>query len=182
MEQIARSALPKLVRYVPQEALLLDDTVAANIRFFRDLDDEAVRRAAKRARIHDEIEAMAHGYQTQVGDRGGALSGGQRQRICIARSLVEPAPVLVMDEPTSALDVQSEARVHETLSSLIGTGIVFVVAHRLTTIAMCDRLLVLEGGRVTDYGPAAEVAARNAWFSSVLATGAAAAGASPGAG
>ena len=105
----AREDWHRQVSYVPQEPRLLHATVAENIRFFRDIDDEEVERAARLARIHDDVMSWANGYDTVVGPRADAVSGGQQQRICLARALAARPEVLVLDEPTSALDPQSEA-------------------------------------------------------------------------
>lgn len=139
------------VAFVPQEARLLDGTVADNIRFYRELDDDAVERAARLAHIHDDVMSWADGYSTRVGDGGGRLSGGQRQRLSIARALAASPDLLVLDEPTSALDLLSEARLQETLEGLRGRVGLVIVAHRLTTIAHCDRVLVLQDGRCQSF-------------------------------
>lgn len=140
------------VAFVPQEALLFSGTVAENIRFFRPrVTDDDVRTAAHRAHIHDDIVAMPDGYETQVGERGGRLSGGQRQRVSIARALAGQPAVLVLDEPTSALDARSEALIRDTLNDLRGEVTVVVIAHRLSTLDICDRIMVVQGGRIVAF-------------------------------
>jgi len=140
------------VTFVPQEARLFAGTVADNIRFFREsIDSTAVERAARRAHIHDEVVSWPSGYQTQVGERGGELSGGQQQRLCIARALVEDPDVVVLDEPTSALDPQSEALMRDTMASLAGRAIVLVIAHRLSTLSICDRIMVIHKGIIEGF-------------------------------
>lgn len=142
-----------LIAFVPQDCRVYDATIADNIRFFRpDVTDEQVRAAARRAHVHDEIEAMPNGYDTVLGSRGGALSGGQRQRVAIARALVRTPSMLVLDEPTSALDMRSEALVHETLEELKASMTLFVIAHRLSTLNTCDRIMVLRDGRLQAFG------------------------------
>ena len=129
------------VTFVPQDPHLFAGTVADNIQFFRsDVDDAAIERAAKLAHIHDDIEGWNLGYATPVGERGGQLSGGQRQRLCIARALVEEPEIIVLDEPTSSLDVRSESLIRETIADLAPQTTVFVIAHRLSTLAICDRI------------------------------------------
>ena len=144
--------------YVPQDSRLLHATVRDNIRFYRDeVSDEAVVDAAKRAQIHHDIIAMADGYDTVVGERVSAVSGGQRQRLCLARALATDPEVLVLDEPTSALDVQSEALVQASLEQLRGRVTLFVIAHRLSTLNICDRIMVFEEGRLAAFASAAEL-------------------------
>lgn len=140
------------VAFVPQDSRLIDDTIAANIAFFRTATPEQVERAARRAHVHDEIMATRDGYETRLGTRGGALSGGQRQRISIARALLLEPSILVLDEPTSALDMRSESLVHETFTSLKGSVTMFVIAHRLSTLNTCDRIMVMSDGRVQAFG------------------------------
>ena len=139
------------IAFVPQESLLLSLTVRENIRFFRDwIDDHAVERAAKLAGIHDQILSWPDGYDTDPGSRGSSLSGGQRQRIAIARALADDPDIVVLDEPTSSLDAQSEQLVQESLASLKRTTTLIVVAHREATLQICDRILEVASGLVTE--------------------------------
>lgn len=157
------------VAFVPQDSRVLDDTIGANIAFFRDVGHEAVVRAATRAHIHDEIVAMADGYDTMIGSRGGALSGGQRQRVSIARALVQNPSILILDEPTSALDMQSETLVHETFARLKGSVTIFVIAHRLSTLNACDRLMVLADGHIQAFGSRDEIQRDSRFYRDALA-------------
>jgi ABC-type multidrug transport system fused ATPase/permease subunit len=137
------------VTFVPQEPHMFAGTVAENIRFFReDVDQASVERAAQLAHIHDDVVSWPLGYDTPVGERGGQLSGGQKQRLCIARALVEEPDVVVLDEPTSALDVKSEALMRETVAKLGHRTTVFVIAHRLSTLSICGRIMVILNGEL----------------------------------
>jgi ABC-type multidrug transport system fused ATPase/permease subunit len=144
------------VAYVPQEPQVIQATVADNIRFFRDLDDAAVERAARLAYIHDEIVEMPHGYDTVIGQRADAVSGGQRQRICLARALAADPGLLVLDEPTSALDPHSEAAIEASLSQLAGQLTLVIVAHRPAILKACNVILAVSDGRVEARDPGAE--------------------------
>jgi ABC-type multidrug transport system fused ATPase/permease subunit len=155
--------------YVPQESQVVEDTVANNIRFYRpDVSDEAVVAAAKRAHLHDDIVTMPLGYETPISQRADALSGGQRQRLSLARALVRDPQVLVLDEPTSALDVKSEALVLETLRELRGHVTLFIVAHRMSTLELCDRIMVLSEGRLKSFGAPDEVKATDSFYREAL--------------
>ena len=146
------------VALVPQETTLLRGTVTENIRLFRSwVSPAAVERAAVAAGIHDTILGLPDGYDTELGTDQRGLSGGQKQRIGIARALAGHPSLLVLDEPTSALDLESEAIVHETLAALRDDLAVVVIAHRLSTLSVCDELLVLEAGRTVFQGPPAQV-------------------------
>ena len=118
VQRFSRADWHRVVAYVPQEPRLLHASVADNVRFFRDLDDEAVQRACRLARIHEDVMSWSHGYDTLVGPRADAVSGGQQQRICLARALVARPQILVLDEPTSALDPHSETLIQESLTAL----------------------------------------------------------------
>lgn len=140
------------VTFVPQEPHLLVGTIAQNIRFLRPgVTDEEVEAAARLAHLHEEIHAHPEGYGRVVGAMGGDISGGQRQRLCIARALVEHPDVLILDEPTSALDVRSEHLIRATLAELRERMTVVVIAHRLSTLDICDRLMVIQDGQLVAF-------------------------------
>ena len=167
-EEIDPECWSHLVSMVPQEPRLMEGTIADNIRFLRpDISDEQVVEAATQAHIRDEIERLPQGFETILGPRGGGLSGGQRQRIAIARSLIGAPQFLVLDEPTSALDAVSERLLQKTLESLKGQMTMVIVAHRITTLDSCDRLVVIDRGRVEAIGSAAELRERPGFFQSI---------------
>ena len=166
--------LARQVAYVPQEPRLLHASVAENIRFFRDLDDEAVERAGRLARIHDDIMGWPNGYDTIVGPRADAVSGGQQQRICLARALAARPEVLVLDEPTSALDPHSETLIQESLTALKSELTLFIIAHRMSTLDICDRVMVIVDGRLVAFDTKALLQRDNPYYrsASMLAAGA----------
>ena len=161
------------VAYVPQEPQLLHASVAENIRFFRDLDDEAVERAARLAQIHEDIISWTEGYDTIVGPRADAISGGQQQRICLARALVARPEILVLDEPTSALDPTSEALIQESLTQLKEHLTLFIIAHRMSTLNICDRVMIIIDGKLEGFDTIPHLQQHNAYYrtASALATG-----------
>jgi ABC-type multidrug transport system fused ATPase/permease subunit len=148
-------------------------SVTDNIRYFRPLDDAAVERAARLARIHEDILTWPRGYDTLIGPRADAVSGGQQQRICIARALAGQAEVLVLDEPTSSLDPQSESLLQQSLLGLKGEITLFIVAHRITTLDICDRVMVITNGQLEAFDTVARLREGNAYYrhASALATG-----------
>jgi ABC-type multidrug transport system fused ATPase/permease subunit len=152
------------VAYVPQAPKLLHATVADNVRFFRDYDDAAVERACQLARIHDEIMEWPKGYGTIVGPRADAVSGGQQQRICLARALVANPSLLVLDEPTSALDPRSEALIQESLESMRSQLTLFIIAHRMSTLTICDRVMVVLNGTLDAFDTLPELTASNEYY------------------
>lgn len=165
---IKRSSWQQKVAYVPQTSQLVWGTVRDNIRFNRDwLDDDQIEQAARRARIHDEITTWPNGYDTEIGQRVGAISGGQRQRICLARALAGSPQVLVLDEPTSALDVRSEDAVSESLHEIKSEVLLVLIAHRLSTLSMCDRIVVMVDGRVSAIGSHADLMEHSEFFREV---------------
>jgi ABC-type multidrug transport system fused ATPase/permease subunit len=158
------------IGFVPQDPQLIEGTVAENIRFSRvEATRDDVVEAATLAHLHDEILAMPDGYDTPIGPRHQSISGGQRQRLCLARALLHHPDLLVLDEPTSALDLRSEHLVHDTLGELAHERLVVVIAHRLSTLKICDRIMVLEEGRVRGLLPPAELEQQNAFFREVVA-------------
>lgn len=169
LREVDRAWWTERVAFVSQDPLLFTGTVAENIRFFRDeLDDAALRRAAKQANVLRDIERLPDGLATHLGERGSQLSGGQRQRLSIARALVGRPEMLVLDEPTSALDGQSEALIRETLARLHGQVTVVIIAHRMSTLDLCDRIAVVEHGRVTGLDSPQSLRATNAFYREAL--------------
>jgi subfamily B ATP-binding cassette protein MsbA len=153
IRDVTLASLRAQIGIVTQETILFNDTVRNNIAYGQpNVVEEAVTEAAKCALAHDFIMRLPEGYNTIIGEKGLRLSGGERQRIAIARALLKNAPILILDEATSALDTESESLVQSALQNLISGRTVFVIAHRLTTVRHADRIVVLEGGHITDSG------------------------------
>ncbi|QLE41157.1 ABC transporter ATP-binding protein [Nostoc sp. C052] len=153
-------SLRRQIGIVPQETIMFSGTIAQNIAFGQDIFDiKAVKEAAKIANAHEFISQLPEGYKTWVGERGVNLSGGQRQRIAIARAVLLNPQILILDEATSALDSESEALVQEALERLMEKRTVFIIAHRLSTVRRCDRILVLEQGQIVESGTHEELLA-----------------------
>jgi ATP-binding cassette subfamily B protein len=167
------------VAYVPQEPRLVHASVAENIRYFRDLDDDAVVRAARLARIHEDIESWPNGYETVIGPRADAVSGGQQQRICLARALAAEPEILILDEPTSSLDPGSELLIQESLIALKHTVTLFIVAHRMSTLDMCDRVMVILDGHLDAFDAIAQLERTNPYYRSASTLTVGAIGADP---
>lgn len=153
-------SLRRQIGIVPQETIMFSGTIAQNIAFGQDVFEmKAVKEAAKIANADQFISQLPEGYQTWVGERGVNLSGGQRQRIAIARAVLLNPQILILDEATSALDSESEALVQEALERLMEKRTVFIIAHRLSTVRRCDRILVIEQGQIVESGTHEELLA-----------------------
>jgi ABC-type multidrug transport system fused ATPase/permease subunit len=138
---------------VSQDVVLFDTTVAENIGFGREGSTRSeVEKAARQAQAFDFIQQMPQGFESQIGERGQFLSGGQKARIAIARAFVRNAPILVLDEPTAALDSHAEAEIQAAIDSLEEGRTVICIAHRLSTLANMDEIIVLDHGRVVERG------------------------------
>jgi len=160
--------------YIPQEVFLIDDTVERNVALGIEdgkIDTNAVRHACKLAQLGDVIEELPQGLDTRLGERGVRLSGGQRQRVSIARSLYHDPSVLVLDEATSALDNETEKEISAAIDELSGDKTLIIIAHRLTTVRHCDRIILLDKGKIIDDGTFEELAARSSAFRQMLEHG-----------
>ena len=154
-----------LIGNVNQEAILFNDTFFNNIAFgVENATLEQVMEAAKIANAHDFIMETEHGYNTNIGDRGGKLSGGQRQRISIARAILKNPPILILDEATSALDTESERLVQEALERLMKTRTTIAIAHRLSTIKNADEICVLYEGEIVERGRHEALLEKNGYY------------------
>ena len=160
VNEVDPRALRSSIALVPQDVAIFAASVADNIRYGRpEATDEEVAAAARMAHADEFIARMPEGYRSLVGERGVTLSGGQRQRIAIARAILRDAPLLLLDEATSALDAESETLVQEALSTLMKGRTTLVIAHRLATVLDCDRILVMDKGRIVEQGTHAELVA-----------------------
>ena len=154
----SRRELGPWIGYVPQDVELFDGTVADNIGRLAEPEGEAVISAARRANAHDMITQLPQGYDTPIGDGGARLSPGQRQRIALARAMFGDVRLLVLDEPNASLDAEGEIALARALSGMRAEGVTsIVVTHRPSLIAHVDKILILEGGHMKQFGPAAEV-------------------------
>jgi ATP-binding cassette, subfamily B, bacterial len=153
LRDVASSSLRSQMGIVPQEAFLFSGTVAENIAFGRpDADESQIRAAAAAVGAEEFISELAHGYDTEVGERGSQLSAGQRQLIAFARALIADPRILVLDEATSNVDLHSEARIEQGLRRLLAGRTSIVIAHRLSTIRQAGRIVVLEHGKIAEQG------------------------------
>jgi ATP-binding cassette subfamily B protein len=164
-----RDADPREVRariaLVPQDSVVFAATARENIRFGRpDATDAEVERAAEQAHATEFIRRLPDGFEAQLGERGVTLSGGQRQRIAIARAILRDAPLLLLDEATSSLDAESETLVQTALEELMRHRTTLVIAHRLATVLSCDRIMVMDQGRIVEQGTHASLVAANGLY------------------
>ena len=164
-----RSADPVDIRsriaLVPQDSVVFAASARENIRFGRpDATDAEVERAADLAHATEFLRRLPGGFEAQLGERGVTLSGGQRQRIAIARAILRDAPLLLLDEATSALDAESETLVQTALEELMRHRTTLVIAHRLATVLSCDRIMVMDQGRIVEQGTHAELVAANGLY------------------
>ena len=158
ISHVTQVSLRRQIAFVPQEPLLFHRTVRENIAYGKpDASEEEIRNAAERANALEFIEKLPQGFDTLTGERGVKLSGGQRQRIAIARAILTDAPILVLDEATSALDSESEKLIQDALVNLMENRTSIVIAHRLSTVASLDRIVVLQEGVVVEDGTHAEL-------------------------
>jgi ATP-binding cassette, subfamily B, bacterial len=166
LREYSLKSLRQQIALVLQPPLIFPLSVRDNIAYGRpDADDAAIKEAARLARIDERIALFPEGYDTVIGESGVSLSEGEKQRITIARALLRDAPILILDEPTSALDVATEALVMAGVERLMEGRTTFIIAHRLSTVQRCDRILVLQDGAIVEQGSLAELLGHNGVFS-----------------
>jgi ATP-binding cassette subfamily C protein CydD len=170
LHRLPASAWRERIAWVPQNPYLFHDSVAANLRMARpEATMEELMRAARWAHVHDVICSLPQGYDTVLGERGARLSAGQAQRIALARAFLKEAPVLILDEPTSSVDPELESLLLDTIERLRRARTILIVAHRLATVSVADRVVVLAGGRVVESGDHATLRAHDGAYRRLLA-------------
>ena len=165
LRQLQQQAFRRHIALVTQEPFLFNDTVRQNILFGRlDASDEEIETAARLANAHEFIMDLPQGYDTLVGERGVKLSGGQKQRICIARAFLANPRVLLLDEATASVEPESEALIQAALERLMQDRTTIIVTHRLSLVRDCDRILVIDEGRVIESGRHEQLIEQNGWY------------------
>jgi ABC-type multidrug transport system fused ATPase/permease subunit len=169
LRQIKLASLRGAISVVPQEPLLFSGSIESNIRYGRlDATLDEIVAAAGAANAHEFINALPHGYETTIGERGSGISGGERQRIAVARAFLKDAPILILDEPTSSIDSRTEEVILDALDRLVVGRTSFTIAHRLSTIRDADLIVVMDKGQIMETGTHEELLHRAGLYFSLF--------------
>jgi len=170
LRAMTQESLRRAIGIVPQDTVLFNDTIEYNIAYGKPGASKAdIIAAARAASIHDFIETLPDGYATMVGERGLKLSGGEKQRVAIARTIVKDPPILLLDEATSALDTRTEQEVLATLHKVSENRTSLSIAHRLSTVADTDSILVLQDGRLEEQGSHSDLLRKDGLYAAMWA-------------
>ncbi len=170
VRNVTQESVRHAIGMVPQDTVLFNDTIAYNIRYGRPgASEEDVKEAARMAQIHDFIEKLPKGYDSEVGERGLKLSGGEKQRVAIARTILKSPPILILDEATSALDTHTEREIQSALDQVSKNRTTLVIAHRLSTVVNADQIIVLEAGEIAERGTHMELLEKGGLYASMWA-------------
>ncbi len=170
VRDVTQESVRLAIGMVPQDTVLFNDTIAYNIRYGRPgASEDDVREAARMAQIHDFIEKLPKGYDTEVGERGLKLSGGEKQRVAIARTILKAPPILILDEATSALDTHTEREIQSALDKVSQDRTTLMIAHRLSTVVNADQIIVLDAGLIAERGTHSELLEKGSLYASMWA-------------
>jgi len=169
VREVTQQSLRQQIGIVPQDAFLFSGTVEDNIRYGNmEASREDVVKAAQTVGVHNFINTMEEGYDSQVGERGGNLSAGQRQLVCLARAILTNPPILVLDEATSSVDTNAERIMQESLKQLSRNRTCIIIAHRLSTVTHADRIIALEKGAIVEEGTHQELLTKKGLYYSMF--------------
>tara|TARA_Y100001934_G_C12363699_1_gene782203 strand:- start:2645 stop:3238 length:594 start_codon:yes stop_codon:yes gene_type:complete len=172
LKQVRKRDLRDRIAMVTQNAIMFDDSVLNNLKYGkRDATLEQVKAAAVKAKAHQFIESkLEDGYETVIGEGGGTLSGGQRQRLALARAILTDPEIIILDEATSQIDLESEQVIHQVLAEFLANRTAIMISHRMASLQLADRIIVMDQGRIVDDGTHKELLQRNAIYQRMAAT------------
>ena len=167
---MSKNDIRKSVGLVTQKTILFDDTVMNNLRYGdRSATNTQIQNAARQAKAHQFIEnKLEQGYDTVIGESGGKLSGGQRQRLALARAILSDPEIMILDEATSQIDLESEQLIHQVLQQFFQNRTAILITHRVATLELADRIIVMDKGKIIDDGTTEELLTRSPFLQTMI--------------